>query len=421
MAPRLSAFRHRAYRLYWFGLLAPTVGAQMLGIAINWQVYAQLKDASSTVTLLGRSFTFDLSALALGSLNLARVLPIFALAIVGGLLADLISRRRLLVTTQSAAGLLALTLAVLTFTGHAGLPALFLLTAAVSAVATLELPARESLVPNLVPRADLLNAVSLNLLLFTFGAIVGPLLAGALAAWATVGVIYVVVALAYLPALWALGRLPNVAPVTLPAGRGWAAVVEGFRFTRRTRLIWSTMILDFFATFLGSARALLPIVADQTLGMGAAGYGLLASAQPVGGLLAGMAVSIRRDLRGQGLIFLVCLGIYGAATALFGLSSVLVIALTLWALTGAADVVSSIVRGTIRQAHTPDELRGRTVGVNAIFFSGGPLLGEVRAGMMAAAFGVTFAIVSGGVAAALLVVWGAWRAPYLRRYDGAEG
>lgn len=421
MAPRLTAFRHRDYRLYWLGLLAPTIGAQMLVIAINWQVYAQLKEASSTITLLGTSFTLNLSALALGSLNLARVLPIFALAIVGGLLADLISRRRLLLATQSAAALLAVTLAVLTFTGHAGLPALFLLTAAVSAVSSLELPARESLVPNLVPRADLLNAVSLNLLLFSFGSIVGPLLAGALAAWATIGLIYVVVALAYLPALWALARLPNFTPTTPPIKTGWSAVVEGFHFTRRTRLIWSTMILDFFATLLGSARALLPIVADQTLGMGAAGYGLLASAQPVGGLLAGMAVSVRHGLRRQGWIFLVCLGIYGAATALFGLSSILVVAFALWALTGAADVISSIVRGTIRQAHTPDELRGRTVGVNAIFFNGGPLLGEVRAGMMAAAFGVTVAIVSGGLAATLLVVWGAWRAPYLRGYDGAEG
>ena len=391
----------------------------MLVIAINWQVYAQLKDASSTITVFGYTFTLDLSALALGSLNLARVIPVFGLAVIGGLLADLISRRRLLLATQAGAGLLALALAVLTFTGHAGLPALFLLTAAVSAVNTLEFPARESLVPNLVPRPDLPNAISLNLLLLTFGTIAGPLIAGGLAAWAPIGLVYVIVALAALPALWALARLPNSAPSTLAAGTGWAAVVEGFRFTRRTRLIWSTMLLDFFATFLGSARALLPIVADQMLGMGAAGYGLLAAAQPVGAVVAGTVVSLRHDLRRQGLVFLVCLGIYGAATALFGLSGVVVAAFVLWALTGAADMVSSVIRGAIRQTHTPDALRGRMVGVNAIFFSGGPMLGEVRAGAVAAAFGVTFAIVSGGVAALLLAVWGVWRIPYLRRYDGA--
>jgi MFS family permease len=195
-------------------------------------------------------------------------------------------------------------------------------------------------------------------------------------------------------------------------------VREGFRFTRRTRVIWGTLWLDFLATLLGSARTLLPIVADQLLGVGAAGYAILATAQPMGAVIAGSLVSLRRRIVHQGLIFLACVAVYGAATALFGLSTLFALSYLLWSATGAADTVSSIIRGAIRQALTPDELRGRMVGVNMIFFMGGPQLGEVRAGLAAAAFGVPFAIISGGLAVVAVTAWAAWRYPRLRGYVG---
>ena len=176
------------------------------------------------------------------------------------------------------------------------------------------------------------------------------------------------------------------------------------------------MLLDFFATFFSSARTMLPLVARDVLGLGPAGYGLLATAQPAGAVLAGVVLAWRRDIRRQGVVLLVSVAIYGAATALFGISSVLWLSYLLFALTGAGDTVSTVIRGTIRQLNTPDRLRGRMTSVNMIFFMGGPQLGELEAGVVGSLLGVPFAIFSGGVATVLLTGWVAWRFPRLRRY-----
>ena len=317
----------------------------------------------------------------------------------------------------SAAAVVAALLAFLTLSGRVSVLAIYLLAAAASAMMALQQPARESLVPNLVPRRHLMNAVSLNTLLMMIGTIAGPIIAGFVVEWSQIGLVYVLVALTYVPAVIALGMMRYSGQVeTKQGGLGWQALVEGVRFTYRTRMIWNTMLLDFFATLLASARTLLPIVANEILGVGAAGYGVLATAQPVGAVLAGTIISLRREIYRQGAVFLACVAIYGAGTALFGISGVFALSYLLFGLTGAADTTSSVIRGTIRQVLTPDRLRGRMVGVNMVFFMGGPQLGEVRAGLVAAAFGAPFAIFTGGMATLLLVLWATWRVPRLRRY-----
>ena len=417
LTSRLVSLQHRDYRLLWSGQLASTLALQMQLIAMNWNVYDLLRGASSTVTLFGRTVDLNASALGLGGLSLARVLPILIFAIPGGMLADMVNRRRLMLVTQSAGMLIAAWLAYVSLSGRATVQALYLAAAASGAVMALESPARESLTPNLVPRAHLLNAMSLYTMLITIGTIVGPLLAGVLADAASLGTVYALTALLFIPALVTLALMHDPAQDAAPKRRlGWRDVAEGFRFTYRTRVIWSTMIVDFLATVLGSARTMLPLIAGEVLGVGAAGYGLLATAQPVGSVIAGSIVSLRRDIWRQGLVFLVCVAAYGAATALFGLSAVFVVSYLLWGVTGAADTVSSIIRGTIRQGMTPDTLRGRMVGVNMLFYMGGPQLGEVRAGLVAAAFGAPFAIVSGGLAVLAVVGLAAWRSPRLREY-----
>jgi hypothetical protein len=195
----------------------------------------------------------------------------------------------------------------------------------------------------------------------------------------------------------------------------WHALKEGMRFTFDTRIIRATMLLDFLATFFSSARTMLPIVASDLLGLGAAGYGLLATAQPIGALLAGGFLALRRAIDRQGLVLLVSVGVYGVATALFGLSTSLVLSYILFALTGAGDTISTVIRNTIRQVMTPDHLRGRMTGVNMIFATGGPQLGELEAGVVAAALGVPFAIVTGGLATVIMTAWIAWRYPRLRQ------
>jgi MFS family permease len=149
------------------------------------------------------------------------------------------------------------------------------------------------------------------------------------------------------------------------------------------------------------------------------GYGLLATAQPIGAVLAGSILALRREIQRQGMVLLISVVIYGLATAFFGLSTVFALSFLLFGLTGAADTVSTVIRATLRQVMTPDHLRGRMTGVNMIFFMGGPQLGELEAGLVAAVFGAPFAIVTGGLATVLLTGWVAWKYPRLRTYTNA--
>ena len=164
---------------------------------------------------------------------------------------------------------------------------------------------------------------------------------------------------------------------------------------------------------------MLPLVAGELLGLGPGGYGLLATAQPVGALLAGLGLSLRGEIRRQGPVLLGSVAVFGAATALFGLSALFPPSYALYALTGAADTVSTVIRQTLRQMLTPDHLRGRMAGVNMLFFMGGPQLGELEAGLVAAAFGTAFSIFSGGLITVLLVALIARKYPVLREYDSS--
>lgn len=414
---RLVAWQHRDFRLLWWSVLATNVGLQMQTVAVNWHIYTLLRDDAATWTLFGQTVQLSSSALALGGLGLMRYLPLLLFGLVGGILADAHNRRRLLLVTLGLGMGAALAPALLTFRGTINVWLLYAAVALLSALWALETPAREALVANAVPRTHLTNAISLVMLVSVVGGIVGPALGGAVLETGQIGVVYLLHALTYVPALVAVARLEErPAPGGGPAPFTRAMLLDGFRFSFRTPIIRSTMLLDFFATLVGSARTLLPIVADQMLGIGAGGYGLLATAQPLGAVIAGALASWRREIRRQGALFLLCVATYGVGTALFGVSTVFWLSYVLFAVTGAADTLSSIVRGAVRQLWTPDELRGRMVGVNMIFYMGGPQLGEVRAGVVAALVGAPWAIISGGLAAALLAAWAAWRDPALRTY-----
>jgi MFS family permease len=349
------------------------------------------------------------------------VVPIVLFALVGGLLADARDRRQVMIGTRIAAGIVAAILALMTLTDQITVGAIYLLTAAGAAAAVFDAPARQAILPNLVERKDLTNAITLNMLTFQVATIIGPALAGVLVAQFNIGVVYAINALTFgvaVVTVWLLHHRSQTVVRTNSMGRG--ALLDGLRFVYRSPMIWSTMLLDFFATFFASARTLLPIVAADILGVGAGGYGLLATAEPVGSLIAGSVVALRKDIYHQGVVLLVSVTVYGLAIALFGLSTGFILSYVLFALTGAGDTVSSVIRGTIRQIMTPDQLRGRTVSVNMIFFMGGPQLGELEAGLVAAALGAPFAIFTGGVAVVLLTGWIAWKYPRLRNYTSDQ-
>lgn len=415
--PRLAALQHRDFRLLWSGQMLSTVGSNMQLIAVNWHVYELLRSSAYSFSLLGQEFQLNAGALGLGLLGLVRVLPIILFALVGGILADVRDRRRVIIWTQSAAMMFTIILAAVTYTGHDTIWTIYLLTAAVAGVSAFEQPAQQSLIPNLVPRQHLTNAVSLNTLQWQIATIAGPAIAGVLVSVYSLELVYALNGALFLALIVAVLLLRyRGGAAAQNRGVGWDALVEGLSFTYNSRLIWSTMLLDFFATFFSSARTMLPIVADEILGVGVQGYGLLATAQPVGSVLAGVMMSLRRDIHHQGVTLLVSVAVYGLATALFGLSTLYALSYFLFGLTGAGDTVSTVIRGTIRQLITPDHLRGRMTGVNMIFFMGGPQLGELEAGLVAALLGAPFAIVSGGIATVLLAGWVAWKYPRLRNY-----
>lgn len=419
MQARLVALQHHDFRLFWFGRLLSTTGSQMQNIAVNWQIFELLQGQSFTVSLLNRTIELNASALGLGSLGLVRIIPIIIFAMLGGLLADTVNRRKLLIYTQLAAAIFSGLLAILTLTDNITIFFIYILSAAGAATSAFDEPARQSLVPNLVPAKHLTNAISLNTLMWYGATIAGPAIAGVLVSLFDVGVVYAIDSMSFTAVIVALLFMKYRGHVQAKTGGvSWAALKEGISFTYHNKLVWSTMILDFIATFFASARSMLPIVATEVLGLGVRGYGILATAQPIGAVIAGVILALRKDIKKQGVVLLISVTIYGIATALFGLSTIFFISYVLFAFTGAGDTVSTVIRGTLRQITTPDHLRGRMTSVNMLFFMGGPQLGELEAGLIASAFGAPFAIVSGGILTVIFVGVIAWRYPILRRYEG---
>jgi MFS family permease len=415
---RLPSLQHHDFRLLWIGQFATFVGSQMQLTAVNWDVFSLLRGQTVSIPLPGSTISLGADALGLGLLGLVRVLPIIAFALIGGALADARDRRRLMMTASMVSMAFAALLAVLSFAGNSSVWPIYLCTAGITAATAFGNPARQALLPNIVPREHFTNAVSLNTLGVQIASVVGPAVAGAMLVWSGSGAIYALNAASFLVvivALWSM-RYRDAARRHKGNVVSLSAIAEGLRFVFSTPIIAGTMLLDFFATFFSSARTMLPIIAAELLSADAAGYGLLSTASAVGSVLAGVVTSLRKEIEHQGAVLVGSVLVFGAATALFGLSTSFPLSYVLFAITGAADTVSTVIRNIIRQLHTPDHLRGRMVGVNMMFFIGGPQLGELEAGLMAATFGVPFSIVSGGIATVVLTLWVAWKYRALREY-----
>ncbi|MDW8351650.1 MAG: MFS transporter [Anaerolineae bacterium] len=418
MLKRLPSLQHRDFRLLWLAQFASFVGSQMQLTAVNWDIFTLLRGQVIVWQVFGAPVMLAADAFGLGLLGLARVLPIIAFALVGGALADARDRRSLMMWSSGVSILFSGALAALALFGNAEVWPIYLATAGITAAAAFGNPARQALLPNIVPREHFTNAVSLNTLGMQIASIVGPAVAGLLIGATNIGVIYALNALSFLCVIVAL-LMMTYRDDARRAGDGAVslrAIGEGLRFVFSSPMIASTMLLDFFATFFSSARTMLPIIAAEIVRTDAAGYGLLSTAQALGSVVAGVITSLRREIQHQGKVLIASVLVFGAATALFGLTTNFALSYFFFALTGAADTVSTVVRNIIRQMHTPDALRGRMVGVNMIFFIGGPQLGELEAGLVAAAFGVPFSVVSGGVITVLLTLWVAARFPMLRNY-----
>jgi len=399
------ALKHRRFFYLWLGLLISVAGTQMQIWAIFWHI-RELTD----------------KPIALGGVGLARILPVIIFSLIGGAVADSLNRTRILFITQSAAALLAIALGLLTQFGHITIWHIYAITAFQAVAIAFDGPARQALVPNLVPAKDLPNAFSMTSIAFQTGAIIGPALTGFAIAFAGQQAVYYINGISFLAVIIALVLIGDVPQKKSESGKvvSWSAIREGIYFIFSKEIIISTMMLDFVATFFASANTLMPIVARDILNVGVLEYGWLSAAQSVGAVLAALVISQIHELRRQGPIFLGSVVVFGAATVLFGMSSSVILAWCALAVTGAADAVSTIIRNTIRQLQTPDHIRGRMTSINQIFFQGGPQLGEMEAGIVAQLFGAPAAIVSGGIACVLGMSMIVRKWPALLTYNGDE-
>lgn len=413
-----AALQHRNFRLLWIGQIISLCGSMMQNVVINWHVTLLVPD------------TVEDKALALAIVGLARVVPIVAFSLVGGVVADALDRRRLMLVTQTVMTLLAVLLAVLTFRGLSSPVPIYVLAALSAAANSFDGPARQALLPSLVPRPILPNALTLYSTMFQVAAVAGPALGGLLLgaagsgnALTAPGWVYAANAASFLAVIASLLMMRDL-PVRAGGERKpvrMADAAEGLRFVFRDPLIRNTMLLDFFATFFASASALLPIFAQDILHVDEIGYGLLGSAAAMGALLAGLSMArFEPAIRRRGRVLLWSVALYGLATIGFGLSTSFLWTFVFLAITGVADTVSMVLRNIIRQTRTPDELRGRMTSVNMIFFMGGPQLGEAEAGFVAKAFGAVWSVVSGGIGCIVATAWIAKATPGLRAYERDE-
>jgi len=400
-----SALRHRDFRLLWLGQIVSVTGSQMQSVAINWHVYLLTK-----------------SALALGLVGLFRGMPIIICSLVGGVVADAVDRKRLMVATQS---LMLASAALLTISTIAGLQSvwpIYLLSGIASAATAFDIPARQSLMPMLVPAKDFPNAVSLGLVVFNVATIGGPALAGFLLASHGPAIVYGINAVSFLAVIAALIAMRTGGTLETDGQRRNAvsldALKEGLKFVWRTPIIVQTMTLDFAATFFASATLLLPIFAQEVLHVDARGYGFLSAAPAIGSVLTALVMARIGTFRRQGRLVVVSVAIFGLATAAFGVSRVFWFSLLMLAVTGAADTVSTVLRQTIRQLVTPNHLRGRMTSINMMFFMGGPQLGELEAGTVASLIGAPLSVVTGGIGSLVCACIAAWRSRSLMEYEG---
>ena len=391
------ALRNRDFRLFWTGATLSAIGSQFTTVAMAWQIYELTN-----------------SPLQIGLLGLGRALPQIGLALVGGYLADAVDRRRLMMSIQLGQVVISVALALLTALDVVT-PGILLAAAVLLALGSaIEAPPRQAIVPNLVPRDILGSAIALNTTQRSLGMIVGPALAGVLLAASGPALCYSIDAASWLAMLAALAVI-KVRPGERAVVRfSLTAVMGGVQFVLTQPVILAFMVLDFGATLFGSPHALLPIFARDILEVGPLGLGVMYAAPSVGGVVAGLVMSVMPQIREAGKWVLLGVAFYAICTIGFAFSGTLWIAVIALIGTGVGNLVSAVLRGTTNQLLTPDQLRGRVAAVNSAFVMGGPQLGQFESGVIASLWSAQVSAATGGLGALLLVgalslLPGVWR------------
>ena len=396
-----SAFAFRDFR-YWIAYrYLSGVALQMRAVAVGWYLYETTG-----------------SALALGVAGLATFLPSLAFALITGHVADTYNRRKVVVVSFGvcAAAMMALTAAIV-----AGSPPLWLIYLCVAVIGVGRAfgnPASQAITPNLVPKEHFANAVTWYSSVWQFAVVTGPAIGGLLYFFGP-NAIFFASSAAFVLCVWCAHMLRTpLDPST--SGRGpvtWETLSAGLRFMWSRQVIFGAIALDLVAVMFGGVTALLPILAKDVLHVGPEGLGLLRSSPAIGAVITGLIIARLPVESRAGLKMLVAVGIYGVAAIIVGFSPWFLLSAICLAAMGAADQVSVVIRHTMVQSDTPDEMRGRVAAVSSIFVSGSADLGEFRAGLSAALFGVGNAIVIGGLCTIFFAAAWAKLFPELARRD----
>ena len=395
-----EVLRHRDFALLFWGQLISASGTQMQVVAVSWQV-----------------LLLTHSSIALGLIGLAQGIPRLLFSLVGGVFADALDRRHLLLVVNGLLACTSVTLAVCTMAHVINVAIIYGVVLVAASVSAFEFPTRQAVIPNLVPREKLADALALNSAAFQLTVIVGAAAGGVVLAGVGVADTYWVDVASYVVVIGALlvMAVPRI-PIERRARAGLGALTDGVRFLRARPVILALMSLDFCATFFGSPRALLPVYAQDIYHAGAQGLGILLAATSIGAVimtpLAGRIGHVAH--KGVGVVLAV-LG-WGVCIVLFGVApGPLWLGVVLLAGAGAADMISTILRSQILQLTTPDELRGRISAVNAMFVIGGPILGQFESGVVAGLLTPELSVVTGGLACIVATLAIAARVPNLLR------
>jgi len=434
------ALRHPDYRRYLIGAFCANLGRQMATVAVAWQIYQ-----------------WTHSATALGLVGLINVVPLLALSLPAGVLADRADRRRVIALTAGLIAGLSLLLALVawrhadiprlpvleatnawlhrlaaSFEREAGpvaldfsqpaLPLVYLILLLIAVLRILGWPARTSIIPLLLPPTALSNAITWNSSTFEISTMAGPALGGFVIAWAGFPAVYLLDALGSLTLVVLLTRVRTHAPARpAPANtRSLRSMLAGAEFIWRRKVILAASSLDLFAVLLGGAVALLPLYADRILHVGPIGLGWLRAAPSIGAFSMALWLAHRAPLARPGLGLLWAVGGFGLAIVIFGLSPWFALSFVALIATGAFDNISVVVRHSLVQLLTPDHLRGRVTAVNQIFVGSSNEIGTLRAGLMAALIGPVAAVVWGGLGTLLVVLIIARSVPQLPRLPALD-
>jgi MFS family permease len=394
-----SAFLSRDFRLYQLARLLVILGAEAQSVAVAWQVYA-----------------ITHSAFKLGLTGLALFAPGIFFMLAAGHVADRYDRRWIILLCYGLQAGCTLALLEFALRGTSRVWPIYAVLVGIGMGRAFSGPASSALLPSLVPKQHFVNAVTWGSIVFQVANIAGPAVGGLLL-WNGVAAVYVFTLVTLLAFLVLVGAMRTKPARLVKNAFNRETMLAGFRYVWATKLLLGSISLDLFAVLLGGAAALLPIYAKDILHTGPWGFGILRAMPAVGALVVSLVMTVRPIRHDAGKLMLFCVGIFGAATVVFGLSRTMWISLIALVLVGASDMVSVVIRGSILQLATPPEMRGRVSAVNWLFIGASNEFGEFESGTTAKWWGAVPAVVVGGIGSLLVTGLAAIFFPALRRAD----